>query len=113
MTKQQKLELLKQWHAAYKKATAAWDAAKAMFGNDATGSPLWEAQWATHAALTGATAAATGYSADTLDWWLYDCRAGKTAKQAGLKDGPQRHIKSLKDLQWLCDLETPTQEDAK
>ena len=112
MTAAAKLLLLRRWHEAYKQASKAWDAAKPVFGSDPTGSPLWDAQWAVFDALTQATAAATGYDEDTLDWWLYQCKAGKEANQAGLKDGPQRHIKSLKDLQWLCELAKPVVPEA-
>ena len=109
MTHAAKLDLLRRWHAAYTKADRAWKSATPMFGGGKPDSPLWEAQWAVHDALTHATAVATGYDAATLDWWLYETEAGGKSMKAGVR-GDMRTIKTLKDLQWLCELSTKKEE---
>ena len=107
MNRAAKLRLLERWHAASAEASAAWDAARPAFGSDPTSSPLWEAQWRTQDAATDATAAATGYDGDTLSWWLHECRAGAKPMSAGPKAGRKRLIRTVKDLQWLCELAAP------
>jgi len=103
LAKADKLRLLKRWKAVHDRCDTVWVEAKPLFGDDATGSPLWDAQWTVFEAYTDTLATLLGDGGGWLDWFANENEMGKRQYEAGPKD-KLRPIRTLSDLLWLLEV---------
>lgn len=99
MTKDEKLNILRDWHAAMEKSNMLIEPiiAAAKLGPE---SPLCGAVWLLQDALTASTSARIGDGWGNLDWYAHENDLGKNKDEAG-PPGKMRKISTLKDLMWL------------
>lgn len=102
MTKDEKLNILRNWQATMEKSDALFvPIIEAM--QLAPESPACEAVWLLQAELTTATSARIGDHWDNLSWYALENDFGKSKREAG-PPGKMRKIRTLKDLLWLIEV---------
>ena len=103
MTREEKLDRLREWEAHLRDLTAAWDALHALTGAAADG-PLGDATWCVFEVYTRAIGREIGDFEDWMSWHWLENDLGAKGREAGNRR-ETRSIKSLDDLLWAIELE--------